>query len=164
MLCVFLCSSSIESCILEELLGRSCAGLEAVEVGHLDCLGYKRCCVPSEDLVALHIVVLQVQAVRSPSLQLQLVVSAEILHCTALVAAAEVADHSHHSLVVVKVLPEAVDSLNNPAVDSPGVAAVRSLVEEEVRSLEVGEVHSLEAGIVAVVDSHVADPGQERRT
>ncbi len=148
-------------------------------------------------LVALRIVVLQVQAVRSPSLQLVVScttvsaidgtlgkrghIPAEILHCTALVAAAEVADHSHHSLVVVKVLPEEADSLNNPAVclpiskwtsevglveltGNPGVVAVRSLVEEEVRSLEVGEVHSLEAGIVAVVDSHVADPGQERRT
>ncbi len=81
-------------------------------------------------LVALRIVVLPVQAARSPSLQLVVScttvssihgslgkrghVPARILHCTALVAAAVVVDYSHHSLVVVKVLREEVDSLNNP--------------------------------------------------
>ena len=41
---------------------------------------------------------------------------------------------------------------------------VRSPAVVEARKLEVGEVHNLEAGIVAVMDSHVAAPGQGRRT
>lgn len=119
------------------------------------------------DQVVLRIVVLQVQAARSPSLLV--VVSADILHCTVLVAAAVVAGHTLHSLVVVKVLPEEVGTLNNLAADihfveDIPVVVVRSLVEEGARSLEEGELHSLEAGIVAVVDSHVAAPGRGRRT
>ena len=47
---------------------------------------------------------------------------------------------------------------------SPVGVVVHSLVVEEARNPEVGELRNLEAGIVAVVDSHVAAPGQGRRT
>lgn len=42
-------------------------------------------------------------------------IPADILHCTVLVAAAVVAGRSFHSLAVVKVLLEEVDSPNNLA-------------------------------------------------
>ena len=84
MPCVFRYSSSIESCSLEALLDRSCAGLEGVEVGHLGCHGCKRWSLRWEDLnsqsdgrgpnarchahlVVLHTVVRLVQVVHSPS-------------------------------------------------------------------------------------------------
>lgn len=114
-------------------------------------------------------------------------IPADILHGMVLVAAAVVTGHTLRSQAVVKVLPEEVESLNNPVAclevskcpsrerltwrtdsrwveDIPVVVMVRNLVEEEGRSLEVGEVHNLEAGIVAVVDSHVVAPGRGSRT
>ena len=98
-----------------------------------------------------------------------------------LVAVGVVTGRSFHSPVVVRVLPEEVDSLNSLGAylsisrhplkgvkveytDSPAVVVDRSLVKEEARSLEVGEVHSPEAGIAVVEDSHVAGPGRERKT
>lgn len=131
-------------------------------------------CVWWGDLVVLRTVVLQVQATHNPSPRVA--VPADILHCTVSVVAAVVAGHILHSLAVVKVVLEEVDSLGNLAAeihlaeDSPVVVVVarsleaRNLVGEEVGSLEAGEEHSLEAGIVVVVDSHVAGPGRGRRT
>lgn len=132
-------------------------------------------CVWWGDLVVLRTVVLQVQATHNPSPRVA--VPADILHCTVSVVAAVVAGHIPHSLAVVKVVLEEVDSLGNLAAeihlaeDSPVVVVVvarsleaRNLVGEEVGSLEAGEERSLEAGIVVVVDSHVAGPGRGRRT
>ena len=97
---------------------------QSVEGSRAKCKGHAH-------LVVLHTVVLLVQAVRSPSprrvvtcttvspittsWQNLACIPADNLHCTVSVAAAAAVGHNHHSLVVVKVLLEEVDSLNNLA-------------------------------------------------